>query len=79
MGVEFGKEWIHVYVWLDSYAIYLKISQYCLLIGYIPIQNKKLKKKSPMSLSNHLQVSYNYIIISISLYRKLGLLLIFLS
>ena len=79
MGEEFGEEWLHVYVWLDSYTIYLKIPQYCLLIGYIPKQNKKLKKKFLMSLSNHLEVSYNYIITSTGLYRKLDLLLIFLS
>ena len=79
MGEEFGEECLHVYVWLDSCTIYLKISQYCFLIGYIPKQNKKLKKKFPMSLSNYLEVSYNYIITSTGLHRKLDLHLIFLS
>ena len=46
MGEELGEEWIHVYVWLDSYAIYLKISQCCLLTGYIQKQKKKVKKKT---------------------------------
>ena len=39
MGVEFGGEWIHVYVWLSPFAIHLKLPQHCLLIGYTPIQN----------------------------------------
>ena len=29
----------------DPFAVHLKLSQHCLLIGYIPIQNKNLKKK----------------------------------
>ena len=40
MGGEFGGEWIHVYVWLSSFTVDLKLSQ-----GYTLIQNKKLKKK----------------------------------
>ena len=36
-------EWIHIYVWLNPFSIHLKLSQHCLLIGYIPVQNKKLK------------------------------------
>ena len=42
MGVAFGGEWIHVYVWLSPFAIHLKLSQHCLLISYTPIQNKKV-------------------------------------
>ena len=45
IGGEFEGEWIHVYVWLSSFAVHLKLSQHCLLIGYIPIQNKKFLKK----------------------------------
>ena len=45
MGGEFGGDWIHVYIQLNSFAIHRKLSQHCLLIGFIPIQNKKLKKK----------------------------------
>ena len=26
MGKEFGGEWIHVYVWLSPFAVYLKLS-----------------------------------------------------
>ena len=44
MGAEFGGEWIH--------GIYMANSLHCppdtiktLLIGYTPVQNKKLKKK----------------------------------
>ena len=29
MGGEFGKEWMHVYVWLSPFAVYLKLSQHC--------------------------------------------------
>ena len=29
MGVEFGGEWIHVYVWLSPFAIHLEHSQHC--------------------------------------------------
>ena len=45
MGGEFGGEWMHVYVWLSPFAVYLKVSQHCLLIGYSPTQNKKFKNK----------------------------------
>ena len=27
MGEEFGREWIHVYVWLSPFAVHLKLSQ----------------------------------------------------
>jgi len=27
MGGEFGREWIHVHVWLGCFAIHLKLSQ----------------------------------------------------
>ena len=45
IGEVFGGEYIHVCVWLSLFAVHLKPSQHCLSIGYIPIQNKKLKKK----------------------------------
>ena len=51
MGGKFGRGWIHVHVWLSSFAAHLKLSQYCLLIGYTPIQNKKLKKCEFLLLS----------------------------
>ena len=28
-GGEFGGEWTHVYVWLSSLAVHLKLSQHC--------------------------------------------------
>ena len=43
MGGEFGGEWVHEYVWLSPFAVYLKLSQSCLLVGCTPIQNKMLK------------------------------------
>ena len=39
MGGEFGGEWIHVYVWLSPFAIYLIANQLH--------HNKKKKKKTP--------------------------------
>jgi len=29
MGGDFGGEWIHVYVWLSSFAVHQKLSQHC--------------------------------------------------
>ena len=29
MGGEFGGEWIHVYAWLNSFHVHLKLSQHC--------------------------------------------------
>ena len=29
MGGEFGGEWIHVYVWLSSFSVHLKLSEHC--------------------------------------------------
>ena len=26
---EYGGEWIHTYVWLNPFAVYLKLSQHC--------------------------------------------------
>ena len=37
-------EWIHVYVWLSTFAVHLKITT-ALLIRYTPIQNKRFKVK----------------------------------
>ena len=28
MGEEVGGEWIHIYVWLSSFAVHLKLSQH---------------------------------------------------
>ena len=46
MGREFGEEWIHIYVWLSTFAVHLKLSQHYLLINYTPIQNLKKEKKN---------------------------------
>ena len=27
MGGEFGREWVHVFVWLSPFAVHLKLSQ----------------------------------------------------
>ena len=44
MEDDFGREWIHVYVWLSPFTAHLTLSQHCLLTGYTPKQNKKFKK-----------------------------------
>ena len=36
MGGEFGREWIHVYVWLSPFAVHPKLSQHY-LIDCMPI------------------------------------------
>ena len=41
MGRGFGREWIHIYVWLSPFTVHLKLPQ--LLISYTPIQSKKFK------------------------------------
>jgi len=35
MGGELGREWIHVYAWLNPFAVHLKLPQNYLLISYI--------------------------------------------
>ena len=44
-GRGFGGQWTHVYGRLCPFAVHLKLSQHCLLIGYTAIQNKKCKRK----------------------------------
>ena len=29
MGGEFGKEWIHVHIWLSASTVHLKLRQHC--------------------------------------------------
>ena len=36
-----GLNWTN---WIESFAVHLELSQHCLLIGYIPIQNKSFLK-----------------------------------
>ena len=43
VGGEFGGEWIHICVWLSPFAVYLKLSQHCLLMGYTCYKIKSLK------------------------------------
>ena len=37
-----GRMDTRIYIWLSPFAVYVKLSQHCLLIGYAPVQNKKL-------------------------------------
>ena len=41
----FGGEGIHIYVWRGPFTVYLKLSQYRLLIDYTSTQNKKHFKR----------------------------------
>ena len=36
---DFGGERIHAYEWLNPFAVHLKLSEHCLLIGYTPVRN----------------------------------------
>ena len=47
MGREFGGEWIHVYVWLNPFAVCLKLLQHCSLV--IPLYKIKSFKKQKQS------------------------------
>ena len=40
--------------WLSPFSVHLKLSQHCLLIGYTPIENKKLKNKFKKLSTNSL-------------------------
>ena len=47
MGREFGGEWIHVYVWLNPFAVYLKLLQHCSsVIPQYTIKSFKKQKQS---------------------------------
>ena len=49
-----GAEWIHVYVWLRTFAVYLKLSQHCsLVILRYKIKSKKKKKHSESFFFDH--------------------------
>ena len=63
MGGEFGGKMDNVYVWLNPCAIHLKLSQYCLIIGYTPRQNiEKINitsNKTCNILSEYSQIQFN--------------------
>ena len=40
---------MYLYGWIPSLAVHLKPTQHCLLIGYTPTENKKLKKEKETS------------------------------
>ena len=46
MGREFGGEWIHVYVWLNPFAVYLKLQHCSLVIPQYKIKSFKTLKQS---------------------------------
>ena len=48
-GGEFGREWIHVYVWLSPFAVHLKLIR-ALLIGYTAKQNEKVFVKRKLKV-----------------------------
>ena len=59
MEGDFGGEWVHVYayVFLNPFPVHLKLSQHCLLIGYTPVQNKKLKKQRQHPVGGKIPIS----------------------
>ena len=44
MGGELGGEWIHVYVWLSTVAVHLKLTQHCKLIKLQKMTQKRRKE-----------------------------------
>ena len=44
MGVEFGEEWIHEYVWLSPSAVYLTLSQHHTVMAILRYKITRLKK-----------------------------------
>ena len=47
-----GKNgYMYRYVWLNPFAVHLKLSQHSLLVSYTSIQSKKLKKKETKRIS----------------------------
>ena len=47
-GGTFGEEWIYIYICMAESAVYLKLSQRCLLIGYI----YKIKREEEKNNAN---------------------------
>ena len=43
MEVEFGEQWIPLYIWLSPFNVHLKLSQYCQL-AVSQYKIKRLKK-----------------------------------
>jgi len=54
MGREFGGQWIHVYVWLSPFTVYLKLSPCCLLISLSPQYNIKSLKKTTQGIKENI-------------------------
>ena len=52
-------EWIHVYVWLNTFAAPETITT--LLISYTPIQNKKSKKKRLGQILSYSTLTFYFI------------------
>ena len=49
MGVKFGGEWVHVYVWLHPFTVHMKLSQHCwLAISQYNIKSSKEEKELPV-------------------------------
>ena len=61
MGGRFGGELVHVYVCLSPFDVHLKLSQCCLLISYISIQNKKFKERKWKKVTDH----FNHFIVDL--------------
>ena len=46
------------YMYMYPFAVYLKLSQHCLLVGYTPIQNKKCKKRERELFTEFKEISH---------------------
>ena len=57
MGEEFGGDWIHVYVWLSSSAVHLKLLP-TVLTGSTAVQNKHFKNQLQRQLLLHVTVYF---------------------
>ena len=53
MGGEFGGEWIHVYVWLSPFTIYLKLSQHFFFLFYLWWISSYIEMKQPWVYMDH--------------------------
>ena len=57
MGEELGGDWTHVYVWLSSSAVHLKLLP-TVLTGYTAVQNKHFKNQLQRRLLLHVTVYF---------------------
>ena len=52
MGKESKKEWIYVYVYLNHFAVHLKLMEYCKSTIFLKRKNKEIVKCDKSALLN---------------------------